>query len=189
MSDAPRADVATMPPVPHGEASPASAVPVRSIAYHDDADVLRPWVDFVRLVAAVGLVAGSASAGRFLIATLPAFGFPALLPFNLGSFVQMALQLAPDALLLVGSIGCLTLRPYGRGFMFAYGVAALLMALVQLGFVIVIGSTRQLGINGSRQALGYVLYFGLHAIQAAALPAVILLLMRRPAVRRIFARA
>ena len=185
--DGPAASATPPPAAPAGGGPPTPAVPVQPIAYHDDAEALRPWVAFVRGVAAVGLAVASASAGQFIIGMMPTIGFAPILPFTVRPFVPTLLTIVPNVLLLVGSVGCLTLRPYGRRFMIAYGIVALLMVLVSIGSVVVIAATGQLGITrGSRQAVGYALYFGLQFVQSAALPAVILTLMRRPTVRRVF---
>ena len=168
------------PAIPPPPAAPA-------IAYHDDAEGLRPWVRFVRAVAAVGLVVAAASLGQVVVRILPVLGFSF---YPTGSpLVATLLMAVVPVLLLLGSIGCLTLRPYGRRFMIAYAIAHGVLALVQIGYTVYIASNGGLGLaSRSREALGYVFYFSLSGIQQFALPAVVLILMLQPTVKRAFRR-
>src|SRR5688572_30408861 len=115
------------PPVPQ-------PLPAQPIAYRDDADVAGPWVRYVRIVAAIGLVVASASLAQVVLAFMPVLGLPNLLPAGIRWTLPRVLMAVPAGLLLAGSIACLSLRPVGRPLMFAYGVAALVMVGLNFAF-------------------------------------------------------
>ena len=173
------------PPLPP-RGFPAGA---RPIAYHDEAEDLRPWAKLLRTVAAVGVVVASASLAQKLITLLSMLGFGSVLPPGFRSrFPFLVMAVAPTVLLL-GSIGCLALRPYGRKVMIAYVAVEVTMVLVQTGFTVYAATTGGLSFAGNfRQAAGFTLHYGLGMVYGLALPLVILALMLQPPVRRVFER-
>ena len=160
-------------------------LPALPIAYLDDAETSRPWARFVRVVAAIGLVASSMSLAQAVLTFMPLFGLPTLMPTGIRYTVPRLLMALPAILLLAGSITCLSLRPVGQRLMVVYAVAALVMVVFNVGFnaIDMVGRGVFRGTGGTT---GYVLFTLLSAGSAAAFPAAVLALMRQPAVGRVF---
>jgi len=161
-------------------------LPPQPIAYRTDVEQSLGWAEFVKVVGAVGSVAAAGSLGQLFLTFLPAVGLRPLWPVTVRQFMPMGFAVVPAALLLVGSIGCLSLRPIGRAVMIAYSIAALLMSLLTVGYVAMRSLTGIGPALGSRQGLGYMLYSVLGVVPAAALPVILLALMTRPQVKRVF---
>src|SRR6476659_6600712 len=104
-------------------------LPPQPIAYRTDVEQSLGWAEFVKVVAAVG------SLGQLFLTFLPAVGLRPLWPVTVRQFMPMGFAVVPAALLLVGSIGCLSLRPFGRAVVDALSIAALLMSLLTVGYV------------------------------------------------------
>lgn len=158
----------------------APAVPVQTMAYHDDAASVAPWVGVVKTLGVLGIVAGSAMLGQVILNLMPLLGSRKLLSFPVGGGTAL-LAAVPAGLLLAGGIGCVTLRPFGRVALMAYAFAAFALAAISTAanvssFLSSLGSQRT----------GFVLYFALGAVYGVLFPALTLVLMRQEPVRRIF---
>jgi hypothetical protein len=118
---------------------------------------------------------------------MPTLGMRPLWSVNVRQILPTGLNVVPSTLLLVGGIGCLSLRAFGRPVMIAYAVAAMLMVLLGTGFLLMRVVTGEImGSLGSRERLGYLLYFGLGMVPGAAMPVIVPALMTRPQVKHVF---
>ena len=160
-------------------------LPAQPIPYLADGDAALPWMRFVRVVAAIGLVASSATLAQVMLTAMPLVGLPSVVPVAIRYTVWRLLALIPAVLLLAGSVACLSRRPAGRGLMMIYAAAALAWIAFNTAFTAVdmLGRGLSLGRVGSA---GYVLYMLLNGATSVAFPLTVLALMRQPPVSRIF---
>jgi hypothetical protein len=160
-------------------------LPAQPIPYLADGDAALPWMRFVRIVAAIGVVASSANLAQVMLTAMPLVGLSSIMPVGIRFTLPRLLAVIPAVLLLAGSVACLSRRPVGLRLMVIYAAVALAWAALNTTFaaVDILGRGLVLGRVGSA---GYVLYLLLNAATSVAFPLTVLALMRQPPVRRIF---
>ena len=169
------ASLAPPPPLPAAHFAPP-------IGYLDETMSVRPWATLVRGVGTVGLVASSLTLLQFALIILPMVGIRILAVGVTPLWPRLISPASSSVLLLIGSAGCVGLRPWGRGVMIAYSVVAALASLASLALTLI-----PLGRGTTSPMLGgFGVYLALGMGAQLAFPAATLVLMLHPSVRRVF---
>lgn len=161
-------------------------VAAETIAYREELDDTRTFIVLVRLIGVMAVVLGAAGCGQAVVVALSLLGIPGVAPAFANRGPVQLLHFLPPALLLVGGVACLWLRPMARRLMITYAVLSIASLLFELGFAVVMGIQSSSSLGGMQGSMSFILYHALGMLARLAFPCLVLALMFHRPVRRLF---